>query len=161
MLSSSFVRLCWRRMLQAKCSPALWVTESKEAQQQHQGFDVFLPFVSQTVLEQCRSAGGWLGGLLEQLIPDNVHSSRLWITCYAGLRGATTTSDLPFVLAFALLSTEEEFIVLHVFLWGGNYIIEWVTGEAKRAAVVPGWIKSTEVQREKQEEVAELFVSSC
>lgn len=84
-LQPLFVRLCWRRMLRAKCSPALWVTESKEAQQ-HRGFDVStlfffsLPFVSQSVLEQCRSAGGWLGGLLEQLIPDNVRSSRLWIT---------------------------------------------------------------------------------
>lgn len=88
--------LCWRRMLQAKCSPALWVTESKEAPR-HWGFSVFSPFVSQSVLEQCRSAGGWLGGLLEQLIPDNVRSSHLWKTPPLG-------SEVPLTLKSTICS---------------------------------------------------------
>lgn len=102
-LSSVFVGLCWRRMLHIKCSPALWVTESKEAPR-HRGLNVFLPFVSQSVLEQCRSAGGWLGGLLEQLIHDNMRSSPLWITALLGSE-EPPTSHL-FVLAYPLSSRE-------------------------------------------------------
>lgn len=121
---SSSPRLRRRQMLRAKCSPALWVTGSKEAPQQR-GFYVFLPFVSQSVLEQCGSAGGWLGGLLEQLIPDNVSSSLLWISALLGSE-VPLTSNLPFVLAFTLSSAEEEFIVEHVFLSGWYYVTEQV-----------------------------------
>lgn len=71
-LSSSFVRLCWRRMLQAKCSPALWVTKSKEAPR-HRGFSVYFCLLWIRVCwNNAGAQGGWLGGLLEQLIPDNV-----------------------------------------------------------------------------------------
>ena len=58
---SSFVRLCWRRMLQAKCSPALWVTESKKAQQRR-GFSVFSAFCESErvgTMQERRRLAGW------------------------------------------------------------------------------------------------------